>query len=1222
MLSLPKLKRPGRDVSPHSSERTRSQSDAIVTTGKAWEHGDGCTSTKAHCSKRELLHDLISRSVRGAGRALAPSQPQDPPDHQSSRHSHRRRHTSTAVTSRNAATAATSTASAAAAANHNADLHLHLQSDSLIPTASPLRPALSSITSLLLSTPSHPVVPVHADKPLPAPPLPGNIPDVRPPAKPVLKLTRIMANLTADDIETLFSGAPQFFARSEGHFTGAPHPSTAFPWDEALHIRDLADHIRIEDAAWSSVTAWPHVIRCKDHSPEKTSIDGLTREADDPPPIKKRGHYYPRCRERPSMLSMQGLEKGTIGYEAALELSVSDALQEEQFGFDTVGSRPAAIREARRNLMTPTAAKSETADQNASGVKFVGETQILEELIKNGRRYATGNFYSSRQGQEFYDELFGHILHPPKKARSFHVRSSSQSGSWGNGVTGHLVAQIEALLDVLATPNVWIDFSHVEWRLRLGQILWTSSAPDELDDGIVRPQEVTAAPQSNTYGERYTERYWLLLQILLSTELLLRLDAITDGDEIGLEYVRPAEVQRFEKEANQSVRWSLIIARAWLENMEVVRVGGPEEKVEKKAFESPEKERQGEPQTLFRSGTINVASLAKNKPKESGLKHTIGWITTLTRKLSLAEGHLHAPIEPHERRIYAMKAKYVRRQQHGIVHFARELRWPDERIEQTLRHRVEMKEQLNTKIAEFTATESEAVKSLASLMSTCSIPATSKTKLEFNRKLPRRRKVVAGLHPNGWLSKSYLSGLMLPGDGLCTLLMAALLESDEAAMKELGNIAHLGAGFVYHGKSFWSTASVVGRVLAAGAGAAECMGWVSSDVLPHGFGSGWINVNVDDVAEDSRLLHRRARIWGKAAIERGSYVLGDADPASVLPADFVIPFETTYKEQPPAHTQIELRRFELSDNSESAAEGQDHEIRPKETGNSTKAGSGTAKASIFKSAAAVSFGLSSDGGPEKAYTYTLLYDIYFVTAHPCVVSQRVKVLKSPSSPTIQQVDVTGSGFAGHASSSIPIGHLLHKYYTYASIHLTTLIENKDKTLAELLVAYVASTNRSARAEVAKVLVIDCMTGFSPQPTASEMPLSPVFAERPSIDSVFPLLTREISPITGLTALDSAADSAAQQTKAGAELPRKGSSESSRSSGSSAYAAKNEPTPPPSQMHHETRRRRFGSDMEIMVRAFCAEKGWNALVSRRRRGCLACAIREAGALGWKVVIRVD
>lgn len=54
----------------------------------------------------------------------------------------------------------------------------------------------------------------------------------------------------------------------------------------------------------------------------------------------------------------------------------------------------------------------------------------------------------------------------------------------------------------------------------------------------------------------------------------------------------------------------------------------------------------------------------------------------------------------------------------------------------------------------------------------------------------------------------------------------------------------------------------------------------------------------------------------------------------------------------------------------------------------------------------------------------------------------------------------------------------------------------------------------------------------------------------------------------------------------------------------------------------TRRRQFGSDMEMLARALCAERGWNALISRKRRGCLACAIREAGAVGWRVVVRVN
>ena len=67
--------------------------------------------------------------------------------------------------------------------------------------------------------------------------------------------------LTADALQKLFSGAPQFFSRSEGHHAGPPHPSVAFPWNLELGIRDLTDHAQLEDAAWGCVTTTPHIIR-------------------------------------------------------------------------------------------------------------------------------------------------------------------------------------------------------------------------------------------------------------------------------------------------------------------------------------------------------------------------------------------------------------------------------------------------------------------------------------------------------------------------------------------------------------------------------------------------------------------------------------------------------------------------------------------------------------------------------------------------------------------------------------------------------------------------------------------------------------------------------------------------------------------------------------------------------------------------------------------------
>lgn len=142
-----------------------------------------------------------------------------------------------------------------------------------------------------------------------------------------------MTTLSESDIEKLFSGAPQYFARSEGHNTGAPHPSVAFPWDEEVEIRDLTDHIQVEDQAWRCMTAWPHITRGVRRDSNVTK--GAAERA--------RAHFYPRCRERPNMLSMLGLEKGTVGYQAALEMSVSDSLQEEQYGFGSLGLKSHSV---------------------------------------------------------------------------------------------------------------------------------------------------------------------------------------------------------------------------------------------------------------------------------------------------------------------------------------------------------------------------------------------------------------------------------------------------------------------------------------------------------------------------------------------------------------------------------------------------------------------------------------------------------------------------------------------------------------------------------------------------------------------------------------------------------------------------------------------------------------------------------------------------------------
>jgi hypothetical protein len=582
-----------------------------------------------------------------------------------------------------------------------------------------------------------------------------------------------MSSLSAPDIEKLFSGAPQFFSRSEGHGTGAPHPSVAFPWDEGLDIRDLTDHAQIEDEAWRCATAWPTVTR----DPNRKSID----LAEKSPMVKKRPHFYPRTRERPNMLSMQGLEKGTVGYQAALELAVADALQEEQWGFNSLGGNAQPITDQRKAMLT-----------SKEGLRQLDETAILEHLSKSSTRYSEKHARDRKSVTQLHGELFREILYPPS-------RVLNPSDPYG------ISAQIQALLKVLAAPNVWVDFSHVEWRIRLGQILWGSPAQDDVDDG-------SSIQASDSATDLLEERYWLLLHILIACELLIRLDIITEEDELGGANVTQSDIHKFDKEASQPVKWALHVARIWLENIELVK---KEEGVEQ---------------------TVKLGKRAT-------------WLATLSRTLSVNtprddsgkshQGHFHHRGRSDQ---YIMRGKHVERQIEGLLHFAEALKWPDMDVGPTS-----------------ISANCRAVTEGTPITTPIATPGTSdgrrgsyfenvRKEVPLERTISRRKKVTAAFRRSGWLTKSYISGFMLPGEGISHFLMSSLLENDPQALRRLGAMANLCGGFVYSGKSFWSTASVVGRVLAAGRGAAVCMGWVSSEVVPEGVKDGWINVETEDIA--------------------------------------------------------------------------------------------------------------------------------------------------------------------------------------------------------------------------------------------------------------------------------------------------------------------------------------------------------------------------------------
>ena len=152
-------------------------------------------------------------------------------------------------------------------------------------------------------------------------------------------------------------------------------------------------------------------------------------------------------------------------------------------------------------------------------------------------------------------------------------------------------------------------------------------------------------------------------------------------------------------------------------------------------------------------------------------------------------------------------------------------------------------------------------------------------------------------------------------------------------------------------------------------------------------------------------LGKKARLWGKKRVERDSSVLGDAEEGSVLSADFMIPHENVYEEPPPS-VLVQLDSLKLLPAAASVLPTPLSELTHTPSTETPKV------PELPAYPASVKFTVISNGQAEKKLTLILGYDVSFVTAHPCSQSQRVRFLKSPMSPTIQQFDLSGSSALG------------------------------------------------------------------------------------------------------------------------------------------------------------------------------------------------------------------
>ena len=162
----------------------------------------------------------------------------------------------------------------------------------------------------------------------------------------------------------------------------------------------------------------------------------------------------------------------------------------------------------------------------------------------------------------------------------------------------------------------------------------------------------------------------------------------------------------------------------------------------------------------------------------------------------------------------------------------------------------------------------------------------------------------------------------------------------------------------------------------------------------------------------------------------------------MLPADFILPHESQYFESPPSNIRVEFSSLNLSEPADGVRSMPLLEKQPSSFSGSSK------PPDIQTYPAAVAFTMTHDGiDQQQELSFSLKNDVYFVTAHPCAPSSRVKFFKSPTSPTIQQIDVAGNDFIGKSSSS---AHIIGKIAVGFFFQIITSPNSSRPSTAQIL----------------------------------------------------------------------------------------------------------------------------------------------------------------------------
>ncbi|KAK0903350.1 hypothetical protein LTR91_015708 [Friedmanniomyces endolithicus] len=819
--------------------------------------------------------------------------------------------------------------------------------------------------------------------------------------------------LSREEVEEMFVGAPYFNVEKEAGVEGRFRPQVIF---RGGHVEESkrygTDYTSLGHVSLEASTLGLHRTKETEVRERPLSILSVLEGTGERP--------GDTLLEVPSMLSANGLDAGTIGFEHFLQLPVADST--------VVPDKPVFFE--KRMLLY--------SDPARLGLRELNMEVLIDRLTEVGELHAAEKNvelvavpWSEEKIAEMGEDLFAKLV-------------DGELGTTGAG-TGDvtLVTQITALQRVLAERELWHDFSQVEWRIRVGQLLWSS-------------EDVEAAQLDEQ--RQPSERDVVLLQITLAAELLVRLDATK---RLGL---ARSDLKAISAAQTRKLQWDVVLAKAFLENLTV---------------------------------TANMRDPRNKANKRSSFFSAMSFMTAKETTEEAAESSVQPVLYPKNEAL----------QLAGLLHFAETLQWPHAQDVRTQLEERLMKPKANSasQPADSAKRHSHAwaerpVSGVSLYATPLSSPGFQPTTPSASNRLsyfggggannsPRARPGLSrmttaqsmqllaatsappdrdrddGFEVGGWLSRSWLAGLVLPGEPAGHFLISTLLENSPRAIDVLGDAANLYGGFVYRGRGFWSKACVVGRVLAAVAGARESGGWVAvpfTESRANGIEDGWLDVDVKDVSEFGEG-RQSARIQETGKVATASDPLHGAESSSLQVGDFTMPLDG-----PPVMGN----------------EATSHGLSFATTG----------LADTSSDVAHLTFS-SPINAKLARLQVPLTHDVYFIASYPCHPRRRPSPSTSKTSsphlahPAIeaQQVQTAGTaengvvpGDAARANSTgdhslatlslidiekalpPPPAHPLHKAYRYRVLPVASLLSATDTV--------------APRKSDGEVLVLDCRGG--------------------------------------------------------------------------------------------------------------------------------------------------